>query len=297
MKSPKVSFCIFTYNQEDYILDALKGAASQDYDDMEIIVSDDCSSDNTAAVIKEFVEQYQGPHHFRVNINETNMGIAKNVCKVFYELAQGDILILADGDDVSLPNRTSITVEYFDRFPEVSSLSFFTPAVDAKLNSPGPYEKFVDQPHTFSIYNLNDFFHYDMGCLSDDSRAWRRSVIEAFPPIEYAKAEDYVLYLRSFMMGSICYIREYVLLRRMHGSNTSLALPSKAGRKRSLTQFDYDIEWALSHGYISEKVSKKLHRKMKKDMSFPYFRYPIIFMRRKLRDNSLVRTIYGFLKR
>ena len=261
MKSPKVSFCIFTYNQEDYILDALKGAASQDYDDMEIIVSDDCSSDNTAAVIKEFVEQYQGPHHFRVNINETNM------------------------------------VEYFDRFPEVSSLSFFTPAVDAKLNSPGPYEKFVDQPHTFSIYNLNDFFHYDMGCLSDDSRAWRRSVIEAFPPIEYAKAEDYVLYLRSFMMGSICYIREYVLLRRMHGSNTSLALPSKAGRKRSLTQFDYDIEWALSHGYISEKVSKKLHRKMKKDMSFPYFRYPIIFLRRKLRNNSLARTIYGFLKR
>ena len=49
--NPLVSFGIITYNQEQFILDTLKGAVSQEYDNMEIIVSDDNSTDKTFEIV------------------------------------------------------------------------------------------------------------------------------------------------------------------------------------------------------------------------------------------------------
>ena len=52
--NPLVSFGIITYNQEQFILDTLKGAVSQEYDNMEIIVSDDNSTDKTFEIVESF---------------------------------------------------------------------------------------------------------------------------------------------------------------------------------------------------------------------------------------------------
>ena len=49
---PLVSFCILTYNQEKFIEDAIKGALSQEYDNLEIIISDDGSTDRTYDIAK-----------------------------------------------------------------------------------------------------------------------------------------------------------------------------------------------------------------------------------------------------
>ena len=51
--NPLVSFGIITYNQEQFILDTLKGAVSQEYDNMEIIVSDDNSTDKTFEIVEK----------------------------------------------------------------------------------------------------------------------------------------------------------------------------------------------------------------------------------------------------
>lgn len=59
--NPLVSFGIITYNQEQFILDTLKGAVSQEYDNMEIIVSDDNSTDKTFEIVESFVKSYEGP--------------------------------------------------------------------------------------------------------------------------------------------------------------------------------------------------------------------------------------------
>ena len=112
-KKPYVSFCILTYKQEDFILDALQGAVEQDYDDMEIIVSDDCSSDSTFEKIQSFVASYKGDKSIMVNRNDHNLGLVPHYNKVLGELAQGEILIIADGDDVSYSNRTADTVDAF----------------------------------------------------------------------------------------------------------------------------------------------------------------------------------------
>ena len=59
MEKPKVSICIVTYNQQNFISDALSSALSQKTDfDYEIIVGDDNSTDNTKIIISEYQKKY-----------------------------------------------------------------------------------------------------------------------------------------------------------------------------------------------------------------------------------------------
>lgn len=296
MNKPLVSFCILSYNQENFIQDALEGAAGQEYENLEIIISDDCSKDGTQQKIDEFVDAYNGPHRIIVNKNQQNMGIAKHVNKVFYELSHGDIIIGAAGDDKSLPYRTKMTVEYFERFPEIASLSFLTQATDENLNPKIDYEKTCFRPHTFTILTLNDYLRYNIGCFSGDSRALRRSVIDSFPPISCAKSEDYFIYLRSLMIGSICYIREPALLRRLHGNNVSSSIPTREGNKRNFQQFKADIDWAFEKGYINEASKRKL---IEKTSAITKFSVTKVWRKRFVifcRGNKFIKRMYSKIK-
>lgn len=101
----KVSYCILTYNQEEYIEQTLNAAVNQTYSPMEIIVSDDGSTDRTFEIIRQFAKKYKGPNQIVINQNSPNLGLREHYNKVLYELSHGDIVILADGDDVSVENR------------------------------------------------------------------------------------------------------------------------------------------------------------------------------------------------
>ncbi|MBR1871017.1 MAG: glycosyltransferase [Kiritimatiellae bacterium] len=59
LEKPLVSFCISCYNQERYIAQALESAFAQTYGNMEIVISDDCSTDGTVGAIKDAIAKYQ----------------------------------------------------------------------------------------------------------------------------------------------------------------------------------------------------------------------------------------------
>lgn len=107
---PLVTFALFAYNQEQYIREAVGGAFSQTYSPLEVILSDDCSSDRTFEIMREMAQEYRGPHKVILARRSKNLGIAFHVNKVFEEAA-GRYVVMAAGDDVSLPDRTKIAVE------------------------------------------------------------------------------------------------------------------------------------------------------------------------------------------
>ncbi|NLP58824.1 glycosyltransferase family 2 protein [Lutibacter sp. B1] len=85
-----------TYNQEQYIEKTIRSALYQDYNNLEIIVSDDCSSDNTENIIKKLVSEFPQIKYFR---NFNNIGRVKNYRKLLYEYATGEYVVNLDGDD------------------------------------------------------------------------------------------------------------------------------------------------------------------------------------------------------
>lgn len=274
MAHPLVSFCIFSYNQENFIEDALLGAVGQTYSPLEIIISDDCSVDGTYAVIQSFVANYQGEHRIIVNRNEQNLGITKHFNKVCYQIAGGEIIVLAGGDDVSLPERVQKTVECFDRFPEAMSLSFESEQVDVDLRPLNPDSTELSTGST-SLFTLEDYTLFrDFIIFSGDSRAVRRKVIDSFPPLGLAKAEDIFLFIRSLMTGAICYVREPLVKRRIHGHNASSSV-KKEELDLFLQQELEDIAYALERGYINPYEAQRLTVKVKQVRSCFYKAYLI----------------------
>lgn len=111
-EKPLVSFCVKCYNQKHLIGYALRGAFAQTYSPLEIVISDDASTDGSQELIESLVEEYRkngGLHRVVFIKNEKNLGNLGNWQKLC-ETAKGELLIQADGDDVSLPERTEQVV-------------------------------------------------------------------------------------------------------------------------------------------------------------------------------------------
>lgn len=106
--APLVSFCVKCYNQENFISSALDGAFSQTYRPLEIVISDDCSTDGSVKVIEGKISEYKaagGDIPIIFSRNGKNLGNLGN-WQIFGKIAHGELLVKADGDDISLPERT-----------------------------------------------------------------------------------------------------------------------------------------------------------------------------------------------
>lgn len=93
--TPLMSIVIPTYNQARFIKQAVDSALAQTYDNLEVIVSDDCSSDNTVEVLK----LYEDNPKVKVVTGNTNLGRVGNYRKCLFDLASGEWVLNLDGDD------------------------------------------------------------------------------------------------------------------------------------------------------------------------------------------------------
>lgn len=293
IESPLVSFCLFTYNQEQFIADAVNGALSQTYSPLEIIISDDGSSDNTVNIIEGLIGAYVGPHKIIFNKNEKNLGIREHCNKVLYDIAQGEVLLLAAGDDISLPERTSVYVDYFKRFPEIMSISCFSEEVDENL-IPLNRQNFNN---SFSVFTMDDYVQYeDFVIYSGDSRGLRKEVISRFPKLKYPSSEDIYLFFRSLLIGSGCYIRSPLVKRRHHLKNESSKPFTRAVRDKMKKQMEQDVKHALENCYIDDFFAKKIMKKIELlNHIFKYkytspFSDPIVFSFRVFQ--KLIKILY-----
>lgn len=108
--APLVTFMLLSYNQERWVKEAVRSALNQNYQNLEIFFSDDCSTDRTFDIIQREVSAYRGPHKLVVSQNKRNVGLARHINETVRR-ASGSLIIYGCGDDVSLPQRTSRIVE------------------------------------------------------------------------------------------------------------------------------------------------------------------------------------------
>ncbi len=114
-RSPKVSIHIITYNQQDFIAEAIEGAVSQNYDNLEVVVSDDASNDATPAIVADYAARYPG--RIIAILNRTNGGITRN-SNVALRACTGDLIAFTGGDDILLPGKIRAQVDWFGDSPD-----------------------------------------------------------------------------------------------------------------------------------------------------------------------------------
>ena len=121
---PLVTLALFTYNHEKYIVKSIKGALSQNYSPLEIIISDDCSNDKTFEIIIDLIKNYNGLHKIICIKNLKNIGTYNHVLKVAH-IANSELIVLSAGDDISFNNRVEVLAKYFYKSQALALGSYF----------------------------------------------------------------------------------------------------------------------------------------------------------------------------
>lgn len=107
-----VSVAVISYNSADYILETLESIKAQTYDHIELIVSDDCSSDDTIEVCRNWIEDNKSRFvDARIVESPVNTGQSGNYNRAF-DACNGEWIKEIDGDDKLLPNCIDSFIEY-----------------------------------------------------------------------------------------------------------------------------------------------------------------------------------------
>lgn len=215
-EKPLVTFALFAYNQEKYIREAVESALLQDYETLELILSDDCSLDLTFEIMTDLVRTYTGPHKIILNRNSSNLGIGAHINRIV-GMAAGELIVVAAGDDISISKRVIRLVQAWDEGDrKADSLCSGMLVIDSK-------GKVIDsiKGEPFEGELLDGIDSYFSG-LQGASHAWSSRVFKAFGEIDSdSVCEDRVIPLRSFMMGGVAYIPDMLVMYRVHESNIS----------------------------------------------------------------------------
>jgi glycosyltransferase involved in cell wall biosynthesis len=110
-QKPLVSVHIITYNQKQFIHETLLSVLNQDYENLEIVVADDGSTDGTAEIILEYARQYPGK--IVPLVGGPNLGITRN-CNRGLAACKGKYIAFLGGDDIFLPHKLSKQVEWLE---------------------------------------------------------------------------------------------------------------------------------------------------------------------------------------
>lgn len=138
---PKVSVCIPSYNNSDFLAEAIESVLTQQYDDFELLVIDDCSKDRTGDIAQKYEDS---DSRIRFIVNPVNLGMVPNWNRCL-ELAQGTYIKYLFGDDLfSSPDTLRLMVEAMERTPGVVLVSCARTIIDEQSHAIDKISHFSD---------------------------------------------------------------------------------------------------------------------------------------------------------
>lgn len=203
--SPLISIMMPTYNNGKYIAQAIESIYAQNYSNIEIIVVDDGSTDNT----KEILKQYKDIKYFYME--HKGISAARNTA---LENSKGEYIAFLDSDDYWLPNKLSVQMQYFREHPD--SQIVFTryenifEKEELKQNKRAMHEKAIED--SFQQYL--------------PSTVLKKELFDKYGNFDekFSGIEDAEFIYRISMKGINVkhYINEVFYIRRIHGNNITL---------------------------------------------------------------------------
>lgn len=212
----KASVLLLTYNQEAFVAEALQSLLEQDYESLEIVVSDDCSQDATWRVVEQTVAAYQGAKKVVLNRNSQNLGVADNYNKAF-SLASGDVIFSAAGDDISLKSRCSDCISTWCESGCQADL-VATDAWDMTLQGEVLAVKVIDELGEWSVERWFERRPYHFGA----SHMLTRRLLELGSLQKGLSAEDQCLVFRALLMGGAMRLPRALVRHRQNGVSSKV---------------------------------------------------------------------------
>jgi glycosyltransferase involved in cell wall biosynthesis len=220
--NPKVTVLIPVFNRERFVEEAIRSVVEQDFDDFELLVVDDGSTDRTPAVLETWRRR---DARVVVVTSPANLGIP-GALNLGLAHARGNYVARLDSDDLMMPRRLAAQTRVLDTRPEVVLVSCAYGIVDLDGHLLSTYKR--DEPHEVTAFLLH-FFNVVGG---GGQVMFRRAQVleEGGYAREYPSTEDYDLWVRLARRGRIDTLPFVGMTKRTHGSQSK---GQYAGVKRS----------------------------------------------------------------
>lgn len=282
----KISVAIPAYNQAHYVGQAVESILVQDYPNIEVIVSDNASTDDTPEVMNKYLSDPR-VRYFR---NSTNLGMVGNFKKALYEHSTGELALHLDGDDyLTDPHYLSEAAEVMARYGTVMVFAKYRSLyeknhlfIEDKINSDLP--PVMDGNWLFLNY-YRGYSFTTLTVLHDRKRAMEVGFYD-----HGIRSTDWEGLLKLVLGEKVGFINRFVGVWRRHGFNTTLKQDLDLVLQ-NVAFVESPYRYALSRGSFSPHVLERWRRRMLK-------RYFVqVFVRAILTKNAFqMKGIADYLK-
>ncbi len=213
---PLISIAMATYNGEKYILEQLESFVNQTIPPNELVITDDCSTDNTLKIIYKFKKD--APFDVRVYLNEKNLGYTQNFNRAM-QLCKNEIIFLSDQDDIWFPEKIAHILYLAKKFNDKDVFMVNAETVTENLKRTG-----LTQQGQLKNAGKNEE-SFVLGCCI----AVRKTFLDKILPISdmYNQGHDNWIIDIADMLNLRIIDPKVLQLYRRHESNTSSSLSNK----------------------------------------------------------------------
>jgi glycosyltransferase involved in cell wall biosynthesis len=250
-----VSIAMATYNGAKYIEEQLQSIIHQTYSNLEIVIVDDCSKDNTV----EIVEQYQQEYPFiRLYVNEQNSGVTKTFEAAIQECS-GEFIAISDQDDIWELNKIEILVNEIGEHDAVYSNSLL---VDASGHS-------LSKSFT-TIMNMKTYYSGAPFLLSNSvpghTILMKQEFVQNILPFPPKMLFDLWIGFCAAGNNGIKFVDKTLVKYRQHETNTIGTRDSKNKKKKESIQAQFEFKLnelkTLATAPIKDERTKLILQKM-----------------------------------
>lgn len=254
----RISIALCTYNGAKYLREQLESYVKQTKLPDELVIGDDCSTDETVEIIEEFKQNAPFPVH--LNINEKNLGSTKNFERTILRCS-GDIIFLSDHDDIWLPEKISVMEKILTENPDVGLVFSDAALIDkqGKLLKCNLWDftfTKIDQKSVIRGNSLEVMLRHNV--VTGATIAFRSELIALFTPITIIIPDvihDGWIALISSIHSKIIFVDKRLIYYRQHNNQ----------------QLGVNWETRRNAGNLLSKFSRKYEvREIKLDKSIKY---------------------------
>lgn len=205
---PLVSVVIATYNGERFIGKQLDSILAQTYPNIEVVIVDDCSTDDTVNILQQYAASHQNIFIYQ---NEKNLGYVKNFEKGML-LSKGDYIAPSDQDDIWLPQKIEVLMNAIGNDCIVYCNSEL---IDDEDNKVGKQLSDVKK-----LISFDDCLNYTVGnSAPGHGMLFLRKLVVDSVPLPEMIPHDYWLGFVATFYSRLTYIDQPLVLYRQHSAN------------------------------------------------------------------------------
>ncbi|MDL2257322.1 glycosyltransferase [Bacteroidales bacterium OttesenSCG-928-I14] len=208
--SPAISVLMPVYNGERYLKEAIESILNQTYEDFELVIINDGSTDNSEQIILSYDDK-----RIKYCPSIKNEGLIKTLNKGI-DFCSGKWIARMDADDISLPERFEKQINFLEQHPEFVMLGAYMGKIDKEGKRKEKYNRFIPN-HLLKeqLFFRNYFAHSSMMIRKDILMEFRYDS-------NYPCAEDYFLWSQIALKYPVANLPEELVLYRVHSESISI---------------------------------------------------------------------------